>query len=329
MPERIRDEALPLFAPMLKNRRAMILRLACATTAIFGVVATTSAQAASPVPQPPVDLGQTSFLDGEAGPGGLFEVIGNGYVASQFTDASGGRVAGTNRQSIGTVIFHPAYVSSLPLAGGVLGAEALIPFSALHLDVPGAPNATEGGLGDVTFAPFIQWTRLPVWQRPLSVRLAIQATAPTGQYSPNDAINAGADAWQVSPYLAFTWRISNRWEISGRSIYDWSSRSNRPPASLDVANSQAGAQFVQNLSVSAAITDNWRIGVASYGLWQLDDTRVDDQAVSKSRQQVIGVGPGLLWSDGHATVIANLYEEIEAHNRPRGTSAVLRLLYPF
>jgi hypothetical protein len=329
VPEQIKDEAVPLLAPMLKNRRPMILRLACATIAIFGVLATSSAQAASPVPQPPVDLGQTSFLDGEAGPGGLFEIIGNGYVASQFTDASGRRVAGINRQSIGTVIFHFAYVSNLPLAGGVLGAEALIPFSALHLDVPGVPKATEGGLGDVTFAPFIQWTRLPVWQRPLSVRLAIQATAPTGQYSPNDPINAGADAWQVSPYLAFTWRISNRWEISGRSIYDWSSRSNRPPASLGATNSQAGAQFAQNLSVSAAITDNWRIGVASYGLWQFDDTRVDGQAVPKSPQQVIGVGPGLLWSDGHATVIANIYDEIEARNRPRGTSAVLRLLYPF
>jgi hypothetical protein len=329
VPEQIKDETVPLLPPMLKNRRAMILRLACATIAIFGVVATSSAQAASPVPQPPVDLGQTSFLDGEAGPGGLFEIIGNGYVASQFTDASGRRVAGTNRQSIGTAIFHFAYVSNLPLAGGVLGVEALIPFSALHLDVPGVPKATEGGLGDVTFAPFIQWTKLPVWQRPLSVRLAIQATAPSGQYSPNDPINAGADAWQVSPYLAFTWRISNRWEISGRSIYDWSSRSNRPPASLDATNSQAGAQFAQNLSMSAAITDNWRIGVASYGLWQLDDTRVDGQAVAKSRQQVIGVGPGLLWSDGHATVIANIYDEIEARNRPRGTSAVLRLLYPF
>jgi hypothetical protein len=80
--------------------------------------------------------------------------------------------------------------------------------------------------------------------------------------------------------------------------------------------------------VSAAITDNWRIGMAGYGLWQLGDTRVDGRAVPRSREQVIALGPGLLWSDGHATVIANVFEEIEARNRPRGTSAVLRLLYP-
>jgi hypothetical protein len=309
--------------------RAVSLRLVCATSAIICVVATSSARAASPVPQPPIDLGGTSFLDGEAGPGALFEVIGNGYVAPYFTDASGRRVAGTNRQWIGSVTFHLAYVSDLPLAGGLLGAEVLIPVATLHLDVPGIPKATEGGLGDVTFAPFIQWTRLTVWQRPLSIRLAIQGVAPTGRYSPNDPINPGSDAWQVSPYLAFTWRVSDRWEISGRSIYDWSGLSRQPPVALGAANSQAGGQFAQNLSVSAAITDNWRIGMAGYGLWQLDDTRVDGQAVPKSRQQVIAVGPGVLWSNGHATVIANVFEEIEARNRPRGTSAVLRLLYPF
>ena len=75
----------------------------------------------------------------------MFEVIGNGYVAPQFTDASGGRVAGTNRQWIDTVILHLAYVSSVPVAGGSLGAETLIPVATLHLEVPGMPEATQGG----------------------------------------------------------------------------------------------------------------------------------------------------------------------------------------
>ena len=35
---------------------------------------------------PQVDLGQTGFLKGEAGPGWLFETIGNGSVARYFTD---------------------------------------------------------------------------------------------------------------------------------------------------------------------------------------------------------------------------------------------------
>jgi len=69
------------------------------------------------------------LLGRQAGPGGLFEVIGSGYVAPQFTDASGGGVAGTSRPTIGTVIFYFSYVSNLPFAGGLLGAEALTPFA--------------------------------------------------------------------------------------------------------------------------------------------------------------------------------------------------------
>jgi hypothetical protein len=86
----------------------------------------------------------------------------------------------------------------------MLGAETLVPVSTLHLDVQGGPKGTEGGVGDVTLTPFIQWTRIPLWQLPLSARLAVQVTAPTGQYSGNDAVNLGSDAWQVSPYFAFT-----------------------------------------------------------------------------------------------------------------------------
>src|SRR3984957_10242669 len=101
------------------------------------VVWTSSAWAASPVPQPPLDLGQTSFLDGEAGPGGLLEVIGNGYVASPFNEAYGRGAPGPNQQWIDSVILHLAYVPDPPLAGGMLGAEALFPVSVLHLEVPG------------------------------------------------------------------------------------------------------------------------------------------------------------------------------------------------
>jgi hypothetical protein len=161
MPQQVQGETTGLLAPMLKKTQA------CAASAMICFAAALPAQAASPVPQPPVDLGQTSFLDGEAGPAGLFEVIGNGYFAAQFTDASGGRVAGTDRQWIGSIIFHLAYVSNISFAGGTLGAETLIPVSVLHLQMPGIPPASDGGLGDMTFAPFIQWTRMPVWQRPL------------------------------------------------------------------------------------------------------------------------------------------------------------------
>jgi len=53
--------------------------------------------------------------------------------------------AGGSRARIDTVILHLAYVSSVPVAGGSLGAETLIPVATLHLEVPGMPEATQGG----------------------------------------------------------------------------------------------------------------------------------------------------------------------------------------
>jgi hypothetical protein len=240
-----------------------MLRPVCAASVIIGAMVMSSAWAAPPVPEPALDLGQTSFLDGEAGPGGLLEVVGNGYVASQFMDA-GGRAA--RRRGA-----DPIRDIAPERAGN----------AAIHRRGPGRrdrraihPVDKASGLGAAAFGP----ARHP-------------GHGAHGQYSRSDPINAGSDAWQISPYLAFTWRVADRWEISGRSIYDWSGRSGRPPASLGAANTQAGAQFAQNLSVSAAVTDSWRIGVAGYGLWQLDDARVDGRYVPKSREQVIGVGP--------------------------------------
>ena len=58
-----------------------------------------AAGAVSPLPQPTVDLGETSFLDGEAGSGGLLEVIGNGYTANYVTDSRGNAVPGTNNEA--------------------------------------------------------------------------------------------------------------------------------------------------------------------------------------------------------------------------------------
>jgi hypothetical protein len=286
-------------------------------------------QAASPVTQPPLDLGQTSFLDGEAGPGPMIEVIGNGYTANMATGANGRALFGIHKQWSGSLTLHPVYISDIPVLGGHLGGELLFPFSVVHLNEPGVPETSQGGAGDITFAPFVQWSGLSVWGRPFSMRLAVQAVAPAGSYSAQRMINAGQSAWQVSPYLAFTWRANGQCEISGRLIYDWSSRTSYPPAILNAANAQAGDQFAIDLSASYAVSSSWRLGIASYALRQLSDTRVDGAAIADTRQQAFGVGPGLLWTNGHSTAVATLYREFATQNRPQGFNAILRFMYPF
>jgi hypothetical protein len=236
-------------------------------------------------------------------------------------------VPGLDEQSTASFTLHPAYVTNIPVLGGHLGLEFLFPFAAVRLDVPGLPKTTQGGVGDVTVAPFIQWSGLKLAGREFSMRFGLQGVAPVGTYSPERLINIGQNVWQISPYYAFTWHATERWEVSGRLIYDWSGRNLSPPATLHATSAQPGDQVALNLSTSYALTPHWRMGIAGYGLRQLDETRVNDAAVADSEQQAFAVGPAALWTNGHVTIIGNVYREFATENRPEGFNAVLRLLW--
>lgn len=285
-------------------------------------------EAASPLPQPATNLGTTSFLDGEGGLGWLVEIIGSGYGAAQLNDANGNRLPGRNRQSIAGLAVHPVYGSEIKFLGGNLGIDAVIPLVYLDNDFAGTA-ARAADIGDITVSPFIQWSKLNLLDRMFSMRIGLQVVAPTGHYAPTDPASIGQNIWQFSPYYAFTWRTSESWEISGRLTYDWSSSNQRPPAALQAISAQPGDQLALNLSASYAISEQWRVGIASYSLHQLSDTKVNGIAISESRQRVFGVGPGLRWSSGPSTVIANFYREFGAQSRAEGYQAILRVLYAF
>jgi len=286
-------------------------------------------QAQAMVNLPPLDLGQTSFLDGEGGPGFTFETIGFGTATGYATDASGRAVPGTNRQWSANVTLHPIYVTGVPVLGGKLGFELLQPVSLLHLEAPGTPNTTQGGTRDLVVGPFIQWPEGSLFGRPFSSRLAIQGVLQTGSYLAARMANAGSNVWQVSPYYALTWKPFDRWEVSARLIYDWSSRNTEPPPRLAASGVQPGSQFAANYAVSYAVLPDLRLGLSGYALKQLNDAEVSGKPVPRSQQQVLGLGPGLMWTHGPAKLIANVFREFATENRPEGFNVVARLLYSF
>jgi hypothetical protein len=293
--------------------------------AAFGSIA----HASPPVAQPPMNIGQTSFLDGEAGQGGLFEVIGDGISANHFTDSNGKRLSGHNAIRSGSITLHPAYVSDVPFAGGHLGIEGLFPAIVTYSNLSGQMEAISGGIGDITISSFVQWSDGNLFGRPFSARLAMQVVAPTGSYAPGNIINFGQNAWQLSPYLAVTWRVLPRWEISGRATYDWSGRNGAPSPAYQAANIQAGDQFAINMSASYAVSDRLRLGLSGYAFSQLRNARINGSPVAGSHQQTFGLGPGVLWTMEKMTVIATAYRELATKNRPEGFQFVLRLLQPF
>ncbi len=181
----------------------------------------------------------------------------------------------------------------------------------------------------MTISPFIQWSGGSLLGKPFASRLAVQGVVPSGSYRTSRLINAGTNVWQVSPYYALTWQPLDKWEVSIRLIYGWSSRNTAPPPALGVGSVQPGGQFAANYAASYAVTPKLRLGLSGYVLRQVTDTRLGGRAVAGLQQQTFGLGPGLLWNAGSARVIANLYREFGARNRPEGVNAVARLLIFF
>ena len=276
-------------------------------------------------PQPMVGLGTTTMLDAEGGVGSLFQVLGTGYHATRINDSAGDEAPVDFRQEAQSLLLHYVYTSNLRLLGAYVGGEVILPVAHVNLHADGLRDSTSG-VGDAILGVVLQWQKLTLFNRPFSARFDLNVVAPTGSFDRDEAVNLGNELWQISPYIATTLRLSERWEISHRINYNWSSVSHRQPYATLHETAQPGDQLAVNLSASYAINETWRIGVGSYILRQLSDSRTDGARIPDSRQRVFGVGPSVRWSHGRTMVIASGYKEFDAQNRSEGNQGVLRLM---
>ena len=285
------------------------------------------AQAAALPPLPPIDLGQTNILDGEGKPGGLLEIISFGSFADQLTDGTGDEAPGHNHQRIASLVMHPIFVDKSSIFGAHPGFELLVPVTRVENDFA-MGGGQRAGLGDVTISPFLQWSASPK-AGALSVRLALQAVAPTGSYSSRRTVNSGQGAWQVSPYFAVTWRVSDRWEVSARAIYDRTDSSPSTSPMGEPISIRPGDIFALNGSISCAITDKLRLGPGGYMLEQLSESRSAGEPIAGSRARIFALGPVSRLQVGQATLFLAAFGEFAARNRPQGAAFNLRLQHPF
>ena len=287
------------------------------------------AKAGPTEPLPPLDLGQTNILDGEGGPGRLLEIITFGSGAGRLADADGRSVPGENNQQIISGVAHPILVSAATVLGAHPGVEVLVPVSYVNNGFTASGAGHDTGLGDMTVEPFLEWSSPHPKGGTVSARLGLGLVAPTGDYHAAAAVNTGQGGWQVSPYLAVTWRVSARWELSTRAIYDWSGSARGRAADGSRLRLQAGDQFALNASASYALTPAWRAGLGGYLLHQIGPARVDGVPTPDSLQRVFALGPVSRWQIGKTAILVAAYREFEARNQPEGLSANVRLQHPF
>ena len=293
---------------------------------IFNTTLPTEAQ---DVPLPPVNLGQSGFLDGVAGPGWLFEATVELFSSDEFKGPSGDTLPGDADLDTWVTMIHVAKITEKRLLGGFYGVEILVPIVGIDMDMP-LVNDKNSGLGDITVSPFlIQWTDGRLFGKPFYARLNFPVTFPTGDYNESRAANIGSNIWRFNPYFAFTIFLTPKLETSWRLHYLWNGKNDSPPHSFGAQSIEPGDAFHLNFALSYEINPKMRVGIAGYYLKQTTDDRIDGVGVPDSREKVFGIGPGIMYGDRSSTYIVNYYFEDDAENRPEGDRLVFRYMSSF
>ncbi|MCF7980818.1 MAG: transporter [Pseudomonadales bacterium] len=288
-----------------------------------------SSMISAQVKLPPINLGSTSFLDGKAGPGLLTQLTYSQFNANRFYDKSK-RVPGNNSIEVNSLVLLMARITDKQIFGGYYGAEFVLPLVNIDPTTDFGLNRSSSGFGDLAISPFIiQWPRKTVFGISTYQRLNLLFKTPTGHYDKDADVNPGDNIFSFNPYYSITLLWNSRLASSFRFYYLWSSKNNDPDPTLANDNTQSGQALHFNYALSYQIHPEWRIGFSGYYLKQITDDKVDNVSVSRSREQVFGVGPGFRYSNKNFSVRLNYYFESNVENRPRGNKLNLVLSKAF
>jgi hypothetical protein len=95
-------------------------------------------------------------------------------------------------------------------------------------------------------------------------------------------------------------------------------------------DTQAGQAVHLNFASEYELLPNLRGGVNGYYLKQFTNAEVDGKGIPNSREQVLGIGPGVLYSfSQNDHLFFNAYFETQAENRPEGSRFNVRWTHHF
>ena len=276
-----------------------------------------------------LNLGFTSFLDGgpPAGPGFYYTEYLQWYYTQRFPDAPSFQSVHA-RLNAWIALQQLIYQSNQKvLLDGKWGIDLIQPFVAFDLKPSSIP--TSSGPGDLLIGPYLQWDPIMGKNGPVFMhRFELQTIVPTGRYSSDAPLNAGSNFLSLDPYWAATWFVLPHWTMSWRFHYLWNDQNDNPGGGLD--REQPGQAIHANFATEyEVVPQHLRVGLNGYFFEQLTDSRANGSDVP-GHEQVIALGPGLLWDiSANDHIFFNAYYEMAAQYRPEGQRYTLRWVHHF
>jgi len=301
---------------------AILARAVLTFSAAFASITPMTAQ----VQLPTVNLGDTNFEDGFAGPGFLLEEFPDVYSAATLKDSSGVRVPGSNTLTAISTTSHIAYISNKRLFGAWFGVEILVPMANVEVKLTNGADATVRGFADPILGPFaLQWAPKRIGHGVFVQRALLDLTVPIGKYSDQRAVNIGNHFVMINPYYAFTYKWKRKLEVSTRFHYLWNSVNADPFVGLGIRNMQPGQAFHINYATSYELLKDVRVGFNGYWLQQITDHQINGENIPNSKERTVGFGPGVQFGGEGLFFRVNSYIETDVRNRPAGTRVTFRI----
>jgi len=286
--------------------------------------------------QPALNLGFTSFMDG--GP-----PSGPGHYVAQYLQYSnlyrlpnhGKSKAGV--KSWGSLSQYLYQSDQEVLFGGKWGLDIIVPVASIDStdSLPGPQVRDNGvGFGDLLVGPYLQWDPIMGDNGPVFMhRIELQTIWPTGDYDQTKGLNQGSNFFSFNPYWAATYFVTPKWTATWRLHYLWNDKNDDAysgPGFTAVNTSTAGQVFHMNFASSYEVEPKkLRLGVNGYYMKQITDSK-DDGVSKDGREQVLGIGPGALYSlSGDTHLFFNAYTESHVRYRGQGNRFTFRMVHHF
>lgn len=215
-----------------------------------------------------------------------------------------------------SLVLRPVYFAGKIADKLSYGINAIIPI--VHVSLDSANN--EFGLGDIAISPFIYLYENPESQFYISFWEFI--FMPVGDYSQNNAVNIGRDAWWFQHQLAFGWYPS-KFGIDFNINYFQFTESDE----LKYDESDA---FEIETVVHYGITDKFRVGINAAYWIGVEDAEVDGVTLPDSEPMNFKIGLNLSYalSENFSAGIRWMHD-VDSENYPSGDSAYIKLAYVF
>lgn len=221
------------------------------------------------------------------------------------------------------LLLRPLYVIGKIADKMTYGVNAVIPITHLSLDSGneiGAPSVSEFGLGDIVLSPFIFLYENPDSQFYISFWEFM--SLPTGDYSMNNAINIGRDAWFFEHQIALGWYpgkfgldvCMNYWQYLESDKLKY-----KEPDAIELET-----------VVSYGITDKFRVGVQAAYWIGLDDAEYDGVKAPDTKPKNFKLGLNLSYALKENFIAGIRWmHDVDSENYVKGDWTYLRLTYIF